>query len=269
MFDIQNFENDVIQESYKQPVVADFWAEWCGPCRMLSPVLEKLAAASGGKWKLAKINTEEFPDVAGSYGIRSIPAVKMFVKGEVVDEFIGALPEPKIAEWLNKNIPDESKSVLNVIQKLISAGEFAAAKESADSAIASGNDSPDILLQYARLNFFENFGAYIQSMEKLGYQKESDEIYLTLIQLEELRTLYKDKTGLPDGSAKLLMESALDELFNRNFAGALEKLIEVIREDRTYLDDIARKSCVAIFKYLGEENPTTIEYRRPFGRALY
>lgn len=269
MFDIQNFENDVIQESFKQPVVADFWAEWCGPCKMLSPVLEKLVAESSGKWKLAKINTEEFPEVAGQFGIRSIPAVKLFIKGKVVDEFVGALPGPKIAEWLSKHIVDEQKSALNKINQLISSGRIPEAKQLVEKVISSGASSPDILLQHARLSFFDAFGEYINSMEKLGHERESDEIYLMLIQLEELRTLYMDDSRLPESPVKTLLKSALTDLFGQNFSGALEKFIEVIREDRSYLDDIGRKACIAIFKYLGEENPLTIEYRRPFGRALY
>ncbi|QOJ28971.1 MAG: thioredoxin [Ignavibacteriales bacterium] len=269
MYDIQDFERDVIRASFVQPVLADFWAEWCGPCRMLSPVLEKLAAEANGKWKLAKVNTEEFPEVSARFGIRSIPAVKLFFEGKQIDEFVGALPEGKIREWLNKHIPDEEKKILKQTETLMASGQTDQARNLLKSAIDAGSSSPDLLLQYARTSFFTEFGEYIMTMEKLGHQKEGDELYQTLIQFEELRAFSKDSGSLPEDGAKPMILEAIQALLEQNFAASLEKFIEVIRINRYYKDDLARKACVAIFKYLGEEHPTTTEYRRPFGRALY
>lgn len=269
MYDIQDFERDVIRASFVQPVLADFWAEWCGPCRMLSPVLEKLADEAGGKWKLAKVNTEEFPEVSARFGIRSIPAVKLFVEGKQVDEFVGALPEGKIREWLNKHIPDEEKKILKQAETLITSGQIEQAKNLLKAAIESGSSNPDLLLQYARTAFFSDFGEYIITMEKLGAQKEGDELYRTLIQFEELRGISKNSDTLPESEVKPLMHDAINALMAQNFSASLEKFIEIIRTDRYYKDDLARKACVAIFKFLGEEHPATLEFRRPFGRALY
>ena len=99
-----NFEKEVIERSKDVPVVADFWATWCMPCNMLSPTLEKLAKEYGGKFVLAKINVDEARTAAQNYSIMSIPAVKMFKEGKVVDEFVGALPEPEVKSWLDKNL---------------------------------------------------------------------------------------------------------------------------------------------------------------------
>ncbi|MCC6550903.1 MAG: thioredoxin [Ignavibacteriaceae bacterium] len=269
MYDIQDFESEVIRASFVQPVVADFWAEWCGPCRMLSPILEKLADEAEGKWKLAKVNTEEFPEVSARFGIRSIPAVKLFMEGKPVDEFVGALPEGKIREWLNKHIPDEEKRILKQAEILITTSQLEQARMLLNQTIEGGSHNPDILLQYARTVFFSDFGEYINTMEKLGARKEGDELYRTLIQFEELRTLSKNPENLPDGEVKLVMLDAINALMEQNFSASLDRFIEVIRTDRYYKDDLARKSCVAIFKYLGEEHPATLEFRRPFGRALY
>lgn len=100
----ESFDENVIEQSSKVPVVVDFWASWCGPCMMLKPVLEKIAEEYEGKFILAKLNVEENQEKAGEYGVMSIPSVKMFKDGEIVDEFVGAMPESAIKEWLNNNL---------------------------------------------------------------------------------------------------------------------------------------------------------------------
>ncbi|MEX0600785.1 MAG: thioredoxin [Rhodothermales bacterium] len=94
------FQKDVIEKSFNKPVLVDFWAPWCGPCRVLGPTLEKMAREAGGSWRLVKINTDKYPEFARRYGVRGIPAVKLFVDGEVADEFVGALPEHAVRDWL-------------------------------------------------------------------------------------------------------------------------------------------------------------------------
>lgn len=103
-----NFEEDVIQTSHRKPVLVDFWAPWCGPCRILSPTLDKLARESNGTWRLVKINADTFPDLVRRYGVRGIPAVKLFVDGAVKDEFVGALPEHAVRQWLEKALPPDA-----------------------------------------------------------------------------------------------------------------------------------------------------------------
>src|SRR5438067_2050881 len=123
VLEVSDFQADVLEASRAKPVVVDFWAPWCGPCRMLGPVLEKLASTNDGSWTLAKVNTDENAEVSRRYGIMSIPAVKLFVDGEVVDEFIGALPEPAVREWLDKAVPSERKARLTEAKAAIEAGE--------------------------------------------------------------------------------------------------------------------------------------------------
>ena len=102
------FNVDVIEMSHKKPVLVDFWAPWCGPCRILGPTLEKLARESKGAWRLVKINSDQHPDLVREYGIRGIPAVKLFVDGKVVNEFVGALPEHALKRWLEEALPGGS-----------------------------------------------------------------------------------------------------------------------------------------------------------------
>ena len=100
-----SFETEVLDKSHEKPVVVDFWAPWCGPCRVLGPTVEKLARASGGAWRLVKINTDRYPELGQRYGVRGIPAVKMFQGGAVVAEFTGALPESQVRAWLAEHLP--------------------------------------------------------------------------------------------------------------------------------------------------------------------
>jgi len=103
--EIVDFDKDILQRSHQVPVVVDFWAAWCGPCRVLGPVIERLAGEAAGRWELAKVDTEAHPEIAERYGIVSIPNVKLFVNGEVADEFVGAIPEAEIRRWLEAAVP--------------------------------------------------------------------------------------------------------------------------------------------------------------------
>ena len=123
-FDTDNFDVDVLERSREKPVLVDFWAAWCGPCRVIGPVLERLADDNGDDWELRKLDTEKHPAVARQYRITSIPAVKLFVDGEVKDEFVGALPEQMIVLWLKRALPSKFREHLKRAEALLAERNF-------------------------------------------------------------------------------------------------------------------------------------------------
>src|SRR5918992_1631068 len=154
--EVSNFESEVLQASHEKPVVVDFWAPWCGPCRILGPVLEKLADENGDTWTLAKLNTDENPAVASRYGIQGIPAVKLFVDGNVVDEFVGALPEPRVCQWLDNALPSPTKLVVQEAESALAAGNYEEAESLAREVLSQEPENPRASVVLARLLLFDD-----------------------------------------------------------------------------------------------------------------
>jgi putative thioredoxin len=265
-YEVQNFQNDVIETSHQIPVLVDFWAEWCGPCKVLSPVLEKLVNESNGNWALAKIDTDKNQELAAKYGIRGIPNCKLFSKGEVINEFTGALPEQAVKEWLKKSIPSKFAESIEKAKQLLKDGNETDAKVILEEVLSGDMNNDEVKILLAKVLLFDEPKEAIrlvQNADGSGEYLEIAESIKTIIELLDK----KDK--LPDADVMDEYSNAIEDLKNKNFDASLEKFIDVIREDRQYDDDGSRKACIAIFKYLGEEHPITIKHRREFGSALY
>ena len=266
--EVKDFSTDVLQASFNKPILVDFWAEWCGPCRVLGPSLERLAAKNNGEWSLVKVNSDENPELSAEYGIRSIPNVKLFYKGEVINEFVGALPEQAIIEWLKKNIPGKHQDLLSNAETLLSSGNEMEAQQILDELLRKDprNSSAKILL--AKILLFKDSQKALELISGEEETNDTDEVISAIKTIADLLNESKN-SALEDSPTKNLYLEAVNHLREKRFDLSLEKFIEIIRTDRFFGDDIARKSCIAIFKYLGEENKITAAYRKDFGRALY
>jgi putative thioredoxin len=266
--DTENFHADVIEKSFIKPVLVDFWAEWCGPCKVLGPVLERMAEKYEDKFELVKLNTDHFPEIAQEYGIRGIPNVKLFLEGKVAGEFTGALPEPMVEEWIKKNIPGKNDKLLDQAKHLLESGRKDEAAKVLNILKQEEPENRDADILLAKINLFEDPGQAaemvkgIEPSPEIGEQLESITIIAGLISR-------KQKNELPEGEVKAEYQKAVKYLEDQDFDNALGSFINIIRTDRSYDNDGARKACIAIFKYLGEENPVTLKHRRDFGSALY
>lgn len=267
-----DFQTDVIEVSYKTPVVVDFWATWCGPCKMLSPVLEKLTRAAGDKWHLVKINTEEHPQLAAQMQIRSIPSVKMFYEGKEIADFTGALPEHAIIRWLELNLPSKTKQALEAAERLIETDRKDAAIQLLEDTLATAGDDPDVRVLLARALFDKNLHrAYtlVDNLDESNRHWDYIDAIRTLYRLEKEYDDFRKNVNGDEKSAWKMYLNGIEGLKTGEIEKALESWIDVLPVDRELDDDGARKACAALFKLLGANHKLTRTYHRRFTSALF
>ena len=268
-YEVSDFNAEVVEQSHSIPVLVDFWAEWCGPCKVLGPVIESLADRHQDRWKLVKVNTEIHQDIATQYGIQGIPNVKLFVDGEVKDEFTGALPEPMIEQWLKKALPSPLAGQLEEALRLFEAGETDTSRELLNRILASEPDNEQAAVILARTCLDEDPARCHELLKSI---EPGSELHDSAIVLRTVAGLYQ-YLDAPDSLAEDPVKSdyiqAIGHLKEGDHGRALQYFIKVLEKNRVYDDDGARRSCVAIFGLLGEGHPTTREYRRAFSNALY
>lgn len=264
-----DFQKEVIEASFNKPVLVDFWAEWCGPCKMLGPILEKLADKFKDQWKLVKINTDLQQDIAVEYGIRGIPNCKLFSKGKVINEFTGALPEKAVEDWLRKSIPSKFADMIEKAELLLKEGKEEDAKIILEEVLKGDINNSDVKILLAKILVFSFPHEAKRLVESSDLSSDNIELANAIETITDLMEKLKNKSSLPASSIKDLYLEAINKLILKDFDGALEKFIAVIREDKYYDEEGARKACIAVFKYLGEDHTITLKHRRDFGSALY
>ncbi len=269
MYDVINFEEEVIKRSEEKPVLVDFWAPWCGPCKMLGPILERAYENSNGKWVLKKVNVDENPDLSARYGIRGIPAVKLFTDGKVADEFTGVIPENSFLSWLEKHIPNEEKKELNEIQEEIKTGNPEVALSRLREFIKRHPKNKEARLALARAIYR---GKPEEALSLLGDIREDSPLFEEAHAVTTLASLLmkgREPGSLEERPVKKLYLEAIEAIRNADWDRALGQMIEVILEDKNYDDEGARKAVIAMFNLLGKAHELTRKYRRRFDMSLY
>jgi len=264
---LETFQPDVVDASFKTPVVVDFWAVWCQPCRIIGPVLEKLEKEANGQWKLVKVNTDDEPELSQHFQIRSIPAVKMIHEGKIVDEFIGALPEVEVRKWLEKHLPNESKNQLEAAKAMLQAGNSAKARKMLEATVKQEPDNAEARVLLAMLLMPDDVDKAAELVETI------DEGNPFSNQANAVRTLQRlahlnETSGEPQEDWNLYRRG-IAAFKKGKYAEALEAWIELVSRNRQLDDDGARKACVALFTFLGNEHELTQKYHRRFTSALY
>lgn len=272
------FEREVLEASKSTPVVVDFWAPWCGPCRALKPILEKLALEYGGRFKLAKVNSDENQEIAAAYGIRSIPDVMAFKDGKAVSHFLGAVPESEVRAFIDDLIPKPSEIERARAAELRQAGDFAGAVETLRKALVldpahdlARLDLADLLIELKRVDEVEAVLAAVQPNidldERLATLRAALAFARSAASGSETELKARLSMNLADHEARF----ALAGLYagSKKYREALDELLEIVRRDRNWKDGEARKQILAIFNLAADQPELVSEYRRTLASALH
>ncbi len=280
------FAKDVLEESRRQPVLVDFWAPWCGPCKQLQPMIEKVVNEANGRVKLVKLNIDDHPAIPGQLGIQSIPAVVAFVDGRPVDGFMGAIPESQIRQFIEKlggsNEADAAAEIAAVLEEakgLLAAGDFEGAAQLYGAVMQA---APDNVVAVAGIadcmiasNQHERARQLLESMPaEMSASAEIQAVLKKLDQIDEARKL-GDPVALEhqlalnpdDHEARMKLAKILSVQGKRDEAA--DHLLMIMRRDRTFDDDGARRQLLEFFDVWGAKDPATIQARRRLSSILF
>ena len=283
----QTFVKDVVEESKRRPVLVDFWAPWCGPCKQLTPVLEKVTKAAKGKARLVKMNIDEHPAIfqqlAQQMGIQSIPAVIAFVNGQPIDGFLGALPDKQVTEFVERLIKDrvggEEKDLLIEADAALAAKDYATAADLFAQVLAADNANVQALAGLARCYIGTgNVEQAKKTLDMVPEAKQNDPSVAAARAEIELAGQTKDLGSIADLEAKVAADpkdyqSRFDLALAQNAKGdreaALDNLLEIVKRDRKWNDDGARKQLVQLFDAWGPTDEATVTGRRKLSSVLF
>ena len=271
----ETFEQDVLEASKQAPVVVDFWAPWCAPCRALGPVLEKLAAEYGGRFRLAKVNTEENGELAQAFNVRSIPDVRAFRGGRQVDQFMGALPERQVRAFIEDLVPSPAELEWLRAAELRAAGDPDAATAALRKALELNPqlhlariDLAEVLMETGR---HEEASTHLDGVPddpdwdaRVAALKQA--VAFTRAGGSESELSARVTADPADLEARLALAGALAA--RKAWRGALDQLLEIVRRDKSWRDGEARKQMIAIFNLAGDEDLVG-EYRRKLASVLF
>lgn len=274
-----DFERLVIQGSFERPVLVDFWADWCAPCRQLMPILSRLAEEFKGQFFLAKVDTEAEQALAAQFGIRSLPTVQLFKDGNAVDQFMGALPEGQIREFLLRHISRASDRLLDQARQAMAAGDLSAATTLIERAERDDPDNSRVFVAQVQLKAIEGDAAgALEMLEHTPLDLANDP------ELAALRGRLEFSAAVADAPSSEVLKATLEtnpgdsdaryqlaahQVLAGDNEAALENLLTLLKRDRQYGDDAARKGMVAIFDLLGGSGELVSRYRAKMLSSLY
>lgn len=276
---METFREDVIQQSQIRPVVVDFWAEWCAPCRTLIPLLEKLTTEANGAFCLVKVNVDECPEIASAFGVQSIPFVVAMVEGQPVTHFAGIQTEPQLREWLKGFLPSASMEAFEQGQQHEADGPLELAEASYRKAAELEPDIADFRIAHARvlieLNRDQEAREILDELNKRGYLEPDAQALVAQLevrsQVEETGGVSEAKKALEANPSDLNLQLKLAEAYGADsrFEEACHLLLEIVKTDRSGVGVPAKEAMVGLLTVMGPKSKLASDFRRKLATAFY
>lgn len=283
IFDVttEQFQQLVLENSFHKPVLVDFWADWCAPCKALMPILSSIAESYQGELLLAKVNCDLEPEITAQFGIRSLPTVVLFKDGQPVDGFAGAQPESAIREMLEKHIaaPEEVEADLFAqAQDLFADSQFAVAEEALKTLLSEDNTHEAALILYARClaerGALDDAAQVLNSVKGDEHKQALAQARAQLTFLEKVRdlpepALLKSRLAQDANDAEAAYQLTLHQLARQQYETALENLLQLFIHHRDYSQGLPHSTLLQVFDLLGGDHPLVTTYRRKLYQAIY
>jgi putative thioredoxin len=267
--DESDFEYEVLQYSTQVPVIVDFWADWCVPCRVLGPKLEALAREGGGSFRLAKINVDENAKLAKQYKVRSIPAVKAFIDQHVVAEFSGVLADEGLRAFIHHLAPAPEDLMYAKGMSLMETGDFSDAEDALREFLSAHNDHPGALLGLVRALLMRGEGVEAQALLRRFPASSEYNTAQLLKPVAEAFSVYDDALIVSDDPLEAAFRNGTRLAKHGNILAAMDGFLDILRRDKHYRQDKVKDIFVGLLALIGEEHPEARQYRKELSAVLF